>query len=91
MPKSLIENYNEILKVNLKFYKNFKTRNFFISQLETIDQIKFYIAESQNSKRIIYQHGGNYGLSKFHFREQIEVEASDYYLTFVRKAQLWNI
>ena len=82
MPKSLIENYNEILKVNLKFYKNFKTRNFFISQLETIDQIKFYIAESQNSKRIIYQHGGNYGLSKFHFREQIEIEASDYYLTF---------
>ena len=82
MPKSLIENYSEILSTNLIFYKNFKSKNFFISQFETQDQIKFYIAENKGSKKILYQHGGFYGLAKFAFREYIEVQSCDYYLTF---------
>ena len=45
------------------------------------DQLKFFI-KSENSKKIIYQHGGVYGFIKFHFRELIEIQMSDYYLTF---------
>ena len=82
IPKSVLENYHEIINENLHYYEKFKSKNYFISQLETPDRIKFFIADQTNSKKIIYQHGGCYGLMKFHFREILEVQLSDYFLTF---------
>ena len=42
----------------------------------------FFIKSRKFKKKIIYQHGGVYGFIKFHFRELIEIQMSDYYLTF---------
>ena len=82
IPKSVLENYQEIINENLSYYEKFKSKNFFIPQMEIPDRIKFFIADQTNSKKIIYQHGGCYGLMKFHFREILEVQLSDYFLTF---------
>ncbi len=82
LPKSLLENYYEIINKSSEFYEKFKSENYFISQNEITDRIKFFIASQPNSKKIYYQHGGCYGLCKFHSREIIEIQLSDYFLTF---------
>ena len=82
MPKSILENYVLIEKINLKFYKKFKSENYFIPQFEVSDQLKFFLSNQESSKKIIYQHGGSYGFTKFHYRELIETQVSDYFLTF---------
>ena len=60
--------------------KTLKVKNYFIPQLGTFDS-KIFLAEQEEVK-IIYQHGGCYGLMKHHYRELIEVELSDHFLTF---------
>ncbi len=82
LPKSILENYVLIENINLKFYKKFKSENYFIPQLEVSDQLKFFLSNQESSKKIIYQHGGAYGFMKFHYRELIETQVSDYFLTF---------
>ncbi|OCW82926.1 hypothetical protein AKH21_02075 [Pelagibacteraceae bacterium GOM-A5] len=82
LPKSLLENYKTIEKINTKFYQKFKSENYFIPQLEICDQLKFFLASQERSNKILYQHGGAYGFLNYHYRELIEIQVSDYFLTF---------
>ena len=51
LPKSILENYVLIEKINLKFYKKFKSENYFIPQFEVSDQLKFFYQIKKALKR----------------------------------------
>ena len=82
LPKTLIENFNIQLDFSKNFYSRFKSKTYFISQMEIADSARFFVASETTKKKILYQHGGGYGLLKYQFREISEINVSDYYFTF---------
>ena len=76
MPKSILENYVLIEKINLKFYKKFKSENYFIPQFEVSDQLKFFFYQIKKAlKRSFINMEDLMGLLNF-IRELIETQVA---------------
>ena len=51
LPKTLIENFNIQLDFSKNFYSRFKSKTYFISQMEIADSARFFVASETTKKK----------------------------------------
>ena len=81
LPKSVLESYKDNLKISKQYPQN-NIKAFIVSGFDFCDNGKIYLAEKNESKKIVYQHGGAYGQLDLNWRERKELMISDHYLTW---------
>lgn len=86
IPKSYLENYQNILNLSEKL-KWPKKPKYIVSAVgfDAFDSFKIWAAEKKynfNTKLISVQHGGSYFITKFHSGEEHLKKISDYFLTW---------
>jgi putative transferase (TIGR04331 family) len=86
LPKLLPLIFIEGFKINLKQIQNLnKIKSKYYFYISSINSIKnIFLAEKYRtgSKLITVQHGGNYGQLEIYPNENLEIDNSDYFLTF---------
>lgn len=85
IPRVYLEGYTNLLNLSYKMPWPRTPNLIFTSNSHCSDEIfKLYCAENieKNSKLVIGQHGGHYGIGKLSFEESHEVKISDLYLSW---------
>jgi putative transferase (TIGR04331 family) len=85
IPKTFIEDFNEILNILNSSYLPKNPKNILTSiEHNYNDLFKIYTAEKimQGSKLLIMQHGGAYGIINNNWFEKLEIRISDKFLTW---------
>lgn len=86
IPISYVESFTELSKMSKKLNWPHSPKTIFTSNSQNSDDIfKEYSArciELQNTKLIIGQHGGHYGIGAFNFNEKHEIKISYKYLSW---------
>jgi len=86
IPNSYVESFNELAKMSKKLNWPYFPKTIFTSNSQNSDDIfKEYAAravEVNQTKLIIGQHGGHYGIGAFNFNEEHEIKISHKYLSW---------
>lgn len=91
LPAIYLELHNEYRK-NIDLHKIPVVTHIFSSvALFTNDTYKFYVAKHRKNIKVYYgQHGGNFGIDKYHMHEVVERKLSDIFFTYGWKGKNTN-
>ena len=85
IPTVFVENFDDFKKINNIINFPQKPKKIFLSNgIIWSSAIAFYVAKhvDSGSKLIVGQHGGTYGISKFNWQEDYEIDISDKFISY---------